>query len=98
MTMRGGNGAEEVDVIASLTAAIGDRLMGDKPLTMAYGQSVIAEVTNYIEKLKLELQAMAKLYEPHSDCKESGFSCDFRSDSRLTRCVCQIARAHDYKI
>jgi len=44
--------------LESLEAAMGDRLLAEKPLTMAYGQSVIAEVTNYIESLESEIEAI----------------------------------------
>lgn len=94
--------------IESLRAAMADRLLGEKPLTMAYGESVIAEVTNYIETLEKKYEALLVNKrdvenEMASDMRRnmSGFKvidecliCGYRGD--FYECPrCEIARPID---
>lgn len=40
--------------------------------------------------LDARLRVLAEFYEPHDDCKDSGFSCDYRRTEDCDICPCAI--------
>jgi hypothetical protein len=45
-------------------------------------------------ELSAEIMSLSALYEPHYDCKESGFACDYRNNVE-DLCPCLVAAKYD---
>jgi hypothetical protein len=75
----------ELDSLLKLRNAPVHLISDDRGMVIGNSQALAIEC--------LRLRAMLeKFYEPHDDCKESGYTCDYRVSADDDHCPCQQVR------